>query len=87
MRRTFIPFLLASLVAVPGVALAHASLTSSTPAANSTIAAPARIVLRFNERLIGSTVKTEVVMTGMPGMADHAPMPITHTSQMARDGK
>ena len=87
MRRTFIPFLLASLVAVPGVALAHASLTSSTPATNSTIAAPARIVLRFNERLIGSTVKTEVVMTGMPGMADHAPMPITHTSQMARDGK
>ena len=37
---------------------------------------PARIVLRFNERLIGSTVKTEVVMTGMPGMADHPPMTI-----------
>ena len=57
MRRTFMPLILAALVAVPGVAFAHASMTNSTPTANSTVAAPARIVLRFNERLIGSTVK------------------------------
>jgi methionine-rich copper-binding protein CopC len=87
MRRTFMPLILAALATIPGVALAHASLTGSTPAANSTVAAPARIVLRFNERLIGSTVKTEVAMTGMPGMTDHAPMPIALTAQMARDGK
>ena len=37
--------------------------------------------------MISATVRTEVVMTGMPGMADHAPMKIAHTSQMARDGK
>jgi methionine-rich copper-binding protein CopC len=87
MRRTFMPLILAALVAIPGAALAHASLTGSTPAANSTVAAPARIVLSFNERLIGSTVKTEIAMTGMPGMANHAPMPVAHSAQMARDGK
>ena len=26
-------------------------------------------------------------MTGMPGMTDHAPMQIAHSSQMGRDGK
>lgn len=87
MRRQFMPFVLAALIALPGVAFAHASLTGSTPAANATVAAPTRIVLRFNERLISATVRAEVAMTGMPGMADHAPMKIAHTSQMARDGK
>ena len=87
MRRKFMPFIVAALVAIPGAALAHVALTASTPAANSTVASPARIVLSFNERLIGATVRTEVAMTGMPGMASHAPMMITHTSQMARDGK
>lgn len=87
MRRQFMSLALAALISLPGVALAHASLTSSTPAAKATVAAPTRIVLRFNERLISATVRTEVVMTGMPGMADHAPMKIAHSSQMARDGK
>ena len=87
MHRKFVPLILAALVAIPGAALAHASLTGSTPAANSTVAAPARIVLSFNERLLSATVRTEIAMTGMPGMANHAPMMIAHTSQMARDGK
>lgn len=87
MRRKLIPLILAALAVAPGAALAHASLTASTPAANSTVAAPARIVLRFNERLLSATVRTEVAMTGMPGMANHAPMMIAHSSQMARDGK
>jgi copper resistance protein C len=87
MRRTFMPLILAALVAVPSMALAHASLTSSTPAANSAVAAPARIVLRFNERLISATVRTDVTMTAMPGMPNHGEMVIAHTSQMARDGK
>lgn len=87
MHRKFMPLILAALIAVPGAALAHASLTGSTPVANSTGAAPARIVLRFNERLLSATVRTEVAMTGMPGMANHAPMLIAHTSQMASDGK
>lgn len=87
MRRKFIPLVLAALIAIPGAALAHASMTSSTPVANATVAAPARIVLNFNERLLGATVRTELVMTAMPGMADHAPSQIAHTSAMSQDGK
>lgn len=87
MRSKFIPIVLAALIAVPSVAFAHATMTSSTPAANATVAAPARIVLNFNERLLSATVRTEVVMTAMPGMADHAPTPIAYSSAMAQDGK
>lgn len=87
MHRNLTPFILAVLAIVPGTALAHASLTGSSPVANATVKAPATIVLRFDGPLIGSTVKTDIVMTGMPGMADHAPMPIAHSAQMARDGK
>lgn len=87
MRRILMPIVLAALVAVPSGALAHAALTGSTPAANSSVAAPTKIVLRFNERLLSATVRTDLVMTGMPGMADHAPMVIAHTAQMAKDGK
>ncbi len=87
MRRKITTLVLAALVAVPGVAFAHAAMTSSAPAADATVAAPARIVLRFNERLLSATVRTEVVMTGMPGMAGHAPTPVAFTSAMAQDGK
>ncbi len=52
-----------------------------------TVATTARIELKFSETLITPTVKTEIIMTGMPGMTDHAPMQIAHSSQMGRDGK
>lgn len=87
MSRKFLPLLAALLVAVPGAAMAHVKLTSSTPSANSTVAKPARIELKFNEKLIAPTIKTEVIMTGMPGMANHAPMKMAHTSKMGKDGK
>jgi methionine-rich copper-binding protein CopC len=86
MRRQLMSFVLAALVAVPGAAFAHAAMTSSTPAASASVAAPARIVLNFNERLLSATVRTEVAMTAMPGMANHAPMVIAHSSAMSRDG-
>lgn len=38
-------------LAVAGQASAHARLVSSNPAANATVAAPATIALRFNEKL------------------------------------
>ena len=46
-----------------------------------------KIDLKFNEKVIASTVKTELVMTGMPGMANHAPMKIPYSSAMGKDGK
>lgn len=73
---------------VPQLAAAHTALVSSSPAANATVAAPSKIELHFNEALIGATARAEIAMTGMPGMANHAPMAITgFTAQMGKDRK
>ena len=49
---------------------------------------PTTINLRFNEAVIGSTVSVQLAMTGMPGMAGHAPMPIKgFISKIGRDRK
>ncbi len=76
-----------ALAAMPGTALAHAKLVGSTPAANATVSKVTSVGLKFSEKLIASTVKTELVMTGMPGMKDHPPMKIPFTSAMGKDGK
>lgn len=91
MRKSVLSFWLAgmAMASVPGVAQAHAKLVSSTPSANATVAtAKAKSInLVFNEKLIASTVKVDLVMTGMPGMKDHAPMKVVFTSMMGKDGK
>ena len=72
----------------PQIAAAHTQLVASSPAANATVAAPTKIELRFNEAVIGATARATIAMTGMPGMASHAPMPITgFTAQMGKDQK
>lgn len=87
MRRSFLPLAAALLFAIPGAAMAHVKLVGSAPAANATVSKPVRIELKFSEKLIAPTIKTEVIMTGMPGMKDHAPMKMAHSSQMGKDGK
>ena len=73
---------------VPQVASAHTQLVSSTPTANATVGAPTKIELRFNEAVIGATARATIAMTGMPGMASHAPMAVTgFTAQMGKDRK
>jgi methionine-rich copper-binding protein CopC len=75
-------------LAMPQFAGAHTQLVSSTPAANATAAAPTRIELRFNEAVIGATARAGIVMTAMPGMANHGVMPITgFTAQLGKDRK
>lgn len=64
------------LAALPSVALAHPKLLSSTPAANATVAKPTKLTLTFSEKLLVPLSGVDLTMTGMPGMADHAPMPI-----------
>lgn len=72
----------------PQVVAAHTQLVSSSPAANARVAAPTKIELRFNEAVIGATARATIAMTGMPGMANHAPMAITgFTAQMGKDRK
>ena len=65
-----------ALLAMPGAALAHPKLLSSNPAPNTAVAKPTTLTLTFSENLVGPLSGIELVMTGMPGMANHAPMPI-----------
>ena len=76
-----------ALLITPVAASAHTKLVSSTPAANSTVSKVTSVNLKFNEKVVASTLKTELVMTGMPGMANHAPMKIPATSAMGKDAK
>lgn len=63
-------------LALPGVALAHSKLVSSTPAANATVSKPTKLVLTFSETFLAPMSGADITMTAMPGMADHPPMPI-----------
>lgn len=89
MLKTFLPSTAAAfaLFLMPITAAAHTKLIASTPTANSTVSKVTSINLQFNEKIVASTLKTELVMTGMPGMANHAPMKIPYTSAMGKDGK
>ena len=76
-----------AMLLAPTAANAHAKLVGSTPAANATVSKVTSVNLQFNEKVIASTLKTELVMTGMPGMANHAPMKMPASSMMGKDGK
>lgn len=67
---------LSAVVALPGAAQAHPKLLAASPADQATVAKPTRLSLSFSETLVGPLTGVDLVMTGMPGMANHAPMPI-----------
>lgn len=79
MRRHFLLSVLsvatALVVSVP--ASAQPKLVSSQPVANSVVSKPRVISLTFSEKLLPQLSGFDLVMTGMPGMSDHAPMPIS----------
>lgn len=59
---------------VPTAALAHAKVMSSNPTQGSTVAKPRVVSLTFSEALLPPTAAGSIVMTAMPGMANHSPM-------------
>lgn len=63
-------------LAAPGIALAHARVTASTPAQGETVARPRVVALTFSEALLTPTAAASIVMTAMPGIADHGEMAI-----------
>lgn len=79
--------LAASAVMIAAPVAAHPKLVSSTPAAGATARPVARVSLSFSERLVARLSTAEVVMTGMPGMTDHPPMPMQGRVAIGRDGK
>ncbi len=76
-----------SALALSAPVLAHTKLVSATPAANATVAKTTKITLVFNEKVMSQFAGATVTMTGMPGMASHAPMKMAATSAMAKDGR
>ena len=79
MRRILTPLIFTgaiALAALPSIAMAHPRLLSSTPAAAATIARPTKLTLIFSEKMLAPLSGVDLTMTGMPGMANHAPMPI-----------
>lgn len=72
-----LPTLLAAAVlTLSAPALAHVKVASSTPAEGATVAAPKTVVLNFSDTLNPAKTGVELVMTAMPGHANHGIMPI-----------
>jgi methionine-rich copper-binding protein CopC len=84
MRRVSVLTAAAALVMFAGAANAHPKLVSATPAANATVAKPARIQLRFSEKLMPAFSKADLIMAAMPGMPE---MAIASTAALASDGR
>lgn len=76
MRRFVLALAAASALALPGLAQAHPKLLSASPAIGATVVKPTVLKLSFSETLVGPLSGIELTMTGMPGMANHQPMPI-----------
>src|SRR3546814_18178752 len=70
----------ALLLGLAAPAWAHPKLVSSTPAANATVANANRVTLTFSERLMPRMSGVELAMTGLPGMANPAPMKLSGLS-------
>lgn len=80
------PVFAAFLWAMP--ALAHPKLLSSSPAAKAVVGKTTRITLTFSEKLLTPMSGVDLTMTGMPGMATHAPMKIAgFKTAVLPDGK
>ena len=68
--------LVAAPLSAPTAALAHTKVVASTPAQGLTVARPRVVALTFSEALLPPTAAANIVMTAMPGMANHSPMVI-----------
>ena len=70
----------ATVLASASPAFAHADVMSSTPAANSTIEAPKRVALTFNEKIVPAFSTLEISMVGHD-------MKVPVKTQVSADGK
>ena len=78
MRRFALSFMapVCAVLLLPSAALAHPKLVAASPAAGATVSKPVKLSLTFSETLVAPLSGIELTMTGMPGMANHQPMPI-----------
>jgi methionine-rich copper-binding protein CopC len=71
----------------PSIALARPALVTATPSAETAVTKPAAITLTFSEELVAAVSGFDLVMTAMPGMAHHEPMPIKGIAPKAEGRK
>jgi hypothetical protein len=76
MRAIFTALALVTATAIPAAAFAHAKVVASSPAQGATAKAPRKITLTFSEALLPPTAGASIVMTAMPGVANHGDMVI-----------
>lgn len=70
----------AAVLATASPAFAHADLVRSNPAKNATVAAPKKIILTFNEKVVPAFSKFEISMVGHD-------MKVPVKTQVSADGK
>jgi methionine-rich copper-binding protein CopC len=88
LRSVAASFLAAAALMSSAAAFAHAKLVSATPAANAKATNVRVLSLSFSEPLVEKLSGVEIEMTGMPGMANHAPMKISGFKvALGADGK
>ena len=78
------PYICTAALLSAAPAYAEAQLVRASPQAGSSTAALKEISLEFSESLAPAS-SFELVMTGMPGMEDHPPMPIRGFSIVVQD--
>jgi methionine-rich copper-binding protein CopC len=73
---------------VPAALQAHVQLTASSPADGTENRAQRQITLTFSEPVDPATAAASIIMTAMPGMANHGEMPIRNfTASWSDEGK
>ncbi len=69
-------------------AFAHAKLLASSPVADAKASNVRSLSLSFSDAPVEKLSGVDIVMTGMPGMADHDPMKVTgFKTALGADGK
>ncbi|KAF6677130.1 copper homeostasis periplasmic binding protein CopC (plasmid) [Erwinia rhapontici] len=77
MKRIYAGYLIAvAASAAAFAAQAHPELASSVPADKAQVIAPSKVELHFTENLVTKFSGARLIMTGMPGMSAHSPMPV-----------
>lgn len=87
MRQARLPLALLAVLAasaLPTGVAARPALLQSVPAAEASVTSQTQLRLRFSEPLAGPLSGIELVMTAMPGMADHPPMPVKGFTTQAK---
>lgn len=78
----------AALAMLAAPAMAHPRLLAANPADGATASGVTQASLGFSEPLVAALSGIDLAMTGMPGMAHHAPAKITgFSTAVAADGK